>query len=101
MGCFLNLICKKLETNSFKAEKKKKKPSKEPKQIQYLKSHWAILCFFSGKKKQLNKGHDLTQLWALLLKSINIVTACLELDLFHFFHGHECQLWRAFVCGIF
>ena len=24
MGCFLKLICKKLETNSFKAEKKKK-----------------------------------------------------------------------------
>lgn len=38
MGCFLNLICKKLETNSFKAEKKKK-TSKKPKQIQYLKSH--------------------------------------------------------------
>ena len=23
MGCFLKLICKKLETNTFKAEKKK------------------------------------------------------------------------------
>ena len=50
MGCFLTLICKKSEANSFKAEEKKKL-AKKPKQIQYLKSSFSHSLFLFRKKE--------------------------------------------------
>lgn len=54
MGYFLNFICKKSESNSFKAEKKKK-----PKQIQYFKSHWAFFVSFQEKRNSQIKDMTL------------------------------------------